>query len=130
VPVIANSLSNELDGLERGARQRCMNTGDLSACRSVLTPARVLTPVGGLGRQYLVQLALESGGASAFERLTADTGVTLEHRLAAAAGVPIDTLLNRWGASLRAVPRACSQELLLGPCPGSYWRWPSGSRWR
>ncbi len=116
-PRLAGMVSGELNGLERVARERCMNAGDLSACRSILTPARVLPPVGVVGRQYLVQLAFESGGASAFERLAADTGVTLEHRLAAAAGVPIDTLLNRWGASLRAVPRgpaAPPQELLLG----------------
>lgn len=116
-PRLAGMVYGELNGLERTARQRCTDEGDLSACRSILTPARVLPPVGGLGRQYLVQLALESGGASAFERLTADTGGNLEHRLAAAAGVPIDTLLSRWGASLRAVPRgpaAPPQELLLG----------------
>jgi hypothetical protein len=116
-PRLAGMVYGELNGLERAARQRCMDQGDLSACRSILTPARVLPPVGVLGRQYLVQLAFESGGASAFERLTADPGVTIEHRLAAAAGVPIDTLLNRWSASLRAVPRgpaAPPQELLLG----------------
>lgn len=116
-PRLAGMIGGELNGLERVARQRCMDLGDLSACRSILTPARVLPPVGVIGRQYLVQLALESGGASAFERLTADSGATIEHRLAAAAGVPIDTLLDRWSASLRAAPRgppASYQELLLG----------------
>lgn len=116
-PRLAGMVYGELNGLDRVARQRCMDHGDLAACRSILTPARVLPPVGAIGRQYLVQLALESGGASAFERLTADTGVTLEHRLAAAAGMPIDTLLELWSTGLRSVPRgpaAPGRELLLG----------------
>jgi hypothetical protein len=116
-PRLAGMVYGELNGLERVARQRCMDSGDLSACRSILTPARVLPPVSVIGRQYLVQLALESGGASAFERLTADPGATIEQRLAGAAGVPIDTLLERWSAGLRAAPRspaASYQELLLG----------------
>jgi hypothetical protein len=116
-PRLAGMVYGELNGLERVARQHCMDGGDLSACRSILTPARVLPPVGVIGRQYLLQLALESGGASAFERLNADTGATIEQRLAGAAGVPIDTLLERWSAGLRAVPRgpaAPPQELLLG----------------
>lgn len=134
-PRLAGMVSGELNGLERVARQRCIDQGDLPACRSILTPVRVLPPVGAIGRQYLVQLALESGGTSAFDRLTADTGVTIEHRLAAAAGVPIDTLLERWSAGLRAVPRgpaAPGRELLLGVA------WSGvllamalrGSRWR
>ena len=116
-PRLAGMVYGELSGLERVARERCMDLGDPSACRSILTPARVLPPVGVIGRQYLVQLALQSGGASAFERLTADTDATIEQRLAGAAGVPIDTLLSRWSASLRAAPRspaASYQELLLG----------------
>lgn len=134
-PRLAGMVYGELNVLERVARQRCMDQGDLSACRSVLTPARVLTPVGSLGRRYLVQLALESGGVSAFERLTADTGVALEHRLASAAGVPIDTLLNRWSASLRAIPRgpaAPPQELLLGLAWSGFLLAMAlrGSRWR
>lgn len=116
-PRLADMVSGQLNGLETVARQRCMNQNDLPACRSVLTPARVPPPISALGRQYLVQLALESGGPSAFERLTADTGVTIEHRLAAAAGVSTDTLLARWSATLRAVPRGPAHpgwELLLG----------------
>ena len=49
-----------------------------------------------------MELALEAGGAGAFDRLTADTGRTLEQRLEAAAGVPVDTLLARWTASVAA----------------------------
>jgi hypothetical protein len=134
-PRLAEMLGGELNGPDRAARQRCMQQNDLPACRSVLTPGRVLPPVSTAGRQYLVQLALESGGPSAFERLTADTGVSIEHRVAAAAGVPTDTLLNRWSAALRAVPRGPAVpggELLL------WFAWSGlllamalrGSRWR
>lgn len=115
-PRLADMVGGGLDRLEAAARERCMNQDDLPSCRSVLTPRRLLPPIGASGRQYLVQLALESGGDSAFERLTADPGITMELRLAAAAGVPADTLLNRWSAGLRAVPRGPALpggELLL-----------------
>lgn len=80
----------------------CFVRHEPDACRSILLTGRIPPPVGVVGRQFLVQLALDTGGAGAFGRLTADSGVSIEHRLAAAAGIPLDSLLVVWGAAVRA----------------------------
>lgn len=101
-PRLAETSVWSLTGRDAQLRDRCVALRDLMACRAVLTPQRIAPPVSTLGRRFLVELALEAGGAGAFDRLTADTGRTLEQRLEAAAGVPVDTLLARWTASVAA----------------------------
>lgn len=105
-PRLAELIEGELNGADLANRQSCMSRNDLSACRAVLTPLRLLPPVGAEGRRYLVELALDAGGDSAFQRLVRDRSLPLESRLAAAAGVPLDALLVRWIAEVRhASPR-------------------------
>ena len=105
-------------GREEVVKQHCVQSGDEAACRAILTPSRVLLPVDVSGRRLLIQQALEVGGAGAFERLMAAGDLPLEVRLANAAGLPIDTLLSRWSAAVRAKsthgPASPPWELLLG----------------
>lgn len=110
-PGLAMRVTWPLSGRAAWLRDRCADARDLDACRTVLTPTILIQPVGGYGRQLLVALAVEAGGAGAFGRLTADSGATIEHRLAAAAGVPVDTLLSRW-------VQAVSSALPGSPAPG------------
>jgi len=135
-PRLAALVGGQLTGLESIARQRCVSSGDTGACRTILTPVRLTLPVGVAGRRFLLRLALETGGVGAFERLTTHGDATLEERLSNAAGLPIDTLLTRWSAAIRAAPTRGparpAWELLLGAA------WTAlllaavlgGSRWR
>lgn len=101
-PRLAEMSESSLTGRDALLRDRCSARQDMTACREVLTPHRIAPPVSTRGRRLLVELALEAGGAGAFDRLTADTGGTLEQRLEAAAVMPADTLLSRWTASVAA----------------------------
>ena len=116
-PRLATLAGGHLSGLETTAKQRCKDSGDPTACRTILTPAHLLLPVSVGGRRFLVQEALEAGGDGAFGRLTAPGNIALEDRLSNAAGIPLDSLLAGWSASIRAeTPRGPAQpawELLL-----------------
>jgi len=104
------------------AEEPCYDHQEIEACRAIILSARIPPPVGMAGRQLLMQLALDAGGPGAFGRLTADSGVTVEHRLAAAAGMPVDSLLVEWAATIRAatpgspMPSARMTLLVLGWC--------------
>jgi len=110
-------VGGQLSGRETVARQQCTVSGDPAACRAILTPAHVLLPVGVGGRRILLQEALDAGGTGAFERLTSAGDLALADRLSNAAGMPIDSLLSRWSAAIRAqTPRGPARpawELLL-----------------
>jgi len=135
-PRLVTMVGGQLSGRETMARQQCAATGEPAACRAILTPARVMLPVGIGGRRFLLQEALAVGGDGAFERLTSTGDLALADRLANAAGVPLDSLLVRWSASVRAeTPRGPARpvwELLLAAA------WSAvllavvlgGSRWR
>jgi len=116
-PRLAEMVSGGLSGLDVIARQDCMNHGTPNACRTILIPERLLLPVGIGGRQYLVQRALALGGRAGFRTLTAPGGGPISVRLEAAAGIPIDTLVSRWSAAVRAAapggPGHPAYELLL-----------------
>ena len=117
-PRLAKLVWDSPPGRDRMARQRCIDSGDETACRIILTPSRILLPVSVGGRRRLIQQALEAGGAGAFERLIAPGDRRLDDRLSDAAGLPIDTLLARWSAAVRAEaphgPARPAWELLLG----------------
>ena len=116
-PRLAMMVGGQLSGRETVARQQCTVSGDPAACRAILTPAHVLLPVGVGGRRILLQEALDAGGTGAFERLTSAGDLALADRLSNAAGMPIDSLLSRWSAAIRAqTPRGPARpawELLL-----------------
>ncbi len=79
--------------------------GEISGCREALSLGG---PVDGVGvypldehaRRLLVQVAVELGGEGAYRRLLAPEGAGLEVRLAAAAGVEIDSVLAAWRAEV------------------------------
>jgi hypothetical protein len=100
-------VSRSLPSLSRGAHgrtfQACAAGGD-SACIELLrsVPEQALPRPGTRNaRETLVHLALRLGGRDAYGRL-ARPGAPVADRFAAAAGVPIDTLVTRWRAEIIA----------------------------
>jgi hypothetical protein len=135
-PRLAGMLEGELSARDRLARERCMGARDLAACHAVLTPGRVRPPVSFYGRLYLVGLALDAGGQGAFDRLVADTGAAVEQRLAAAAGMPADSLLTKWAGAVRSafpgspLPRQGEAIVTLAWSIAILTLAARGSRWR
>ena len=88
-------------GLSRLPEVRdCVEQGDVAACDAALrtVPAEFIhPPLSSRARGLLVDLALELGGAGAYERLVASRG-PLAGRLATAAHVPVDSLVRAWRA--------------------------------
>ena len=74
---------------------RCIRNADDAACGQIIRRIRVGDPLPGQSRLSLVEIALEHGGPGAADRYLAGTG-TIRERLAAASGVPTDTLLLLW----------------------------------
>lgn len=116
-PRLASMVGGQLSGPEIAAKQQCEASGSPAACRAILTPTHLLLPVSVGGRRLLLQQVLKVGGDGAFERLTAAGDLGLGNRLANAAGQPLDSLLVRWSAAIRAeTPRGPARpawELLL-----------------
>src|SRR5205814_8919717 len=68
-------------------------------------------PLGGPMRIWLVQFALEVGGPGGFHRLTAAAGQPVDAQFAAAADMPLDSLLAVWrGRVLAARPEPVTLE--------------------
>ena len=88
----------------QGASERsaCVDQGDLSACQAILSQHPPPPPVPLVGRALLTQLALQSGGPGAFERLVANPEAPLGDRLAVAGRQPLDSLLVRWLGAVRS----------------------------
>jgi hypothetical protein len=94
---------------------RCLHVPDDAACLAVLRSGwyrpnyrqsawRPPSPLSPRARVTFVTVALETGGAGAYERLVADAAAPLPQRLAAAAGEPFDSLVTRWRARVIAAP--------------------------
>lgn len=84
-----------------GKVQRACVQGDAAGCAHALGVQRSGDPEAGgeyypLVRADLLLTALEQGGEGAWARLVAETEGTIEQGLAAAAGMPADSLLLRW----------------------------------
>ena len=77
-------------------RTKCID-GDDAACQSLLHSAS-FSPLPRDIRASLVAEALRLGGARAYERLIETGGEDIRVRLAAAAGVPFDSLVSTWQA--------------------------------
>src|SRR5437762_2438136 len=93
----------------RDLYQQCVTRGDDAACLRLLQRqplSAIPQPLGDPSRLELVQLALELGGRGAFSRLMAARGQPVDAQIAAAAGMPADSLLLVWRARvLAARPR-------------------------
>jgi hypothetical protein len=98
--------------------RRCTELGDDVACRVILTRVRVPSPTGRVSREQIVRGALIRGGVRAFERLRADTTMSIESAVASAAGVPFDSLVTTWRRELLAArtpsPAPNATDWLLG----------------
>jgi len=91
-----------------GNAQRACVMGDLDACAYVLGLRAPDTPDPGgqyypLARADLLLFALDQGGEGAWDRLRDGQGNTAEEHLAAAAGMPADSLIARWRSGLLAM---------------------------
>lgn len=84
----------------QGPVRDCLDQGVQGACDAVLLdrPGAVfqLVPLDQDARGLLLTMAVIQGGEGALERLVVDSGLPLADRLAAAAGIPVDSLLSRW----------------------------------
>jgi hypothetical protein len=93
-------------GLSSVMWRACIN-GEDDSCTELLRslPRNAIPrPLDQDARRLLVHLALQTGGREAYARLLsgADSARSLRDRLAAAAGVPADTLVSRWRAAIIA----------------------------
>ncbi len=87
------------------AARDCVDGGDDQACIVSLKRAPGGSPgppLGAQARQFLLALAINAGGQRSYERLIAGAGGPLEDRIAAAANLPIDSLVSRWHAQVVA----------------------------
>jgi len=89
----------------RDLYQQCVTRGDDAACLRLLQrqpSSAIPQPLGDPSRIELGQLALELGGRGAFIRLMAARGKAVDAQLAAAAGLPTDSLLLVWRSRVLA----------------------------
>ncbi len=77
------------------AMNRCIRSADDTACEQMIRRIPIGDPIPAQSRLSLVAIALERGGLGAADRYLAATG-TIRDRLAAASGMPTDTLLLLW----------------------------------
>lgn len=87
--------------------QRCLNGGPDEACVAAVRGALGYnlgfipeTPLASPARLSIMQAALTAGGRTAYARLLASAGRSMDERLAWAAGIPADSLLSRWRAAV------------------------------
>jgi hypothetical protein len=91
-------------GASAASLRACVGGSD-SDCAELLRslPGSALPrPLAYDGRATLVHLALRFGGRDAYRRLLANPAAPMTDRLAAAAGVPVDSLVARWRAQVMA----------------------------
>jgi hypothetical protein len=84
---------------------RACAAADDAACTTLLHSLRgdaLPLPLGYDARAAVAHLALRLGGREAYARLLAHPDAPMAERLAAAAGVGVDSLLARWGTEVRA----------------------------
>ena len=78
------------------------NDADCLQLLRTLPRGSIPPPLGTDAHRLLAHVALRIGGRDAYGRLLADSSVALGERLAAAAGVRLDTLVLRWRAEVLA----------------------------
>jgi hypothetical protein len=117
--------------------RECTRGNDTDCVQLLRTLPRgaIPRPLGTDAHRLLAHVALRIGGRDAYGRLLADSSVALSERLAAAAGVGLDTLLVEWRAEVLAarpaavtvprwgVPVALGWILLLVGCGLRSSRW-------
>lgn len=96
----------------RESSDACVLTRSDAACLAVLHAVGAESPLSSQSRHLLVRMALMDGGRGAYGRLTRSAGRPLGERLALAAGMPLDSLIQRWR---RAVLSARPTPVTLTP---------------
>lgn len=94
---------NPSDSANNALRARCVRDGVAAACETAMTILRVPRPLDAFPKISLVMLALDRGGAGAFQRLTTATGTPAE-MLSTAARIPIDELVAVWRTDVIGAP--------------------------
>ena len=78
----------------------CLLAHSDAACLAVLHAAGAEWPLSSQSRHLLVRMALSYGGPDAYGRLTRGAGRPLAERLASAADMPLDSLIQRWRSAV------------------------------
>jgi hypothetical protein len=102
---------NDYNGGDPVATEACYAGSD-SACVSILRSATLPTPVSSNQRINIVRLAISLGGSGSMERLLLTPG-TVDARIAAAACVPTDSVVQLWVARARSA-RTVSDDMSPG----------------
>jgi hypothetical protein len=106
-PVLGANVVFRADHPYRALVQRCREKADASVCRDALLQFKIAEPVPRDVRESFLAFALVRGGPQAYVRLR-DTPGDRRARLAAAAGVPFDSLVSGWRAQVVAARPARS----------------------
>jgi len=92
----------------------CTRDGDDSSCIQLMrgpVGTEIAPPFSVHVRQLLLTMAIEAGASGAFDRLIRTEGQPLDARLAAASGLPIDSLVSQWRARvLSAHPKTVAAD--------------------
>lgn len=91
-------MTLQLDSDNPQQYEQCVKFNTDAACTALihlLPPDDLFPPLGTFARQSLVTLALDVGGPDAFVRMRAAPD-TRQAQLAAAAGMPVDSLVGLW----------------------------------
>lgn len=92
--------ANSFRHLTRDDQAECTERGHMATCRQMLAALPIEAfgiPMSITARASLTRLALEVGGLAAASRLNAaGTATTVGQQLAAAAGIPADSLVRLW----------------------------------
>ena len=90
-------------GPQKAQYDACVIRESDGVCERILRtmPRYVLPPPLPMAmRHHLFRIALQAGGAGAYERLASGPARSVEQRLADAARLPIDSLVSRWRADI------------------------------
>lgn len=81
--------------------EKCLQGDDIACGRALQSiDVLVLPPAGGISRDAIVREAIKLGGDGAVQRIVSSRG-TASEALAAAANVPVDSVLKVWQRKLR-----------------------------
>ncbi len=91
------------------------------ACLEILREFPSEIPLGTAARASLAALALRKGGEGAFSRLAMASGEGIREQLAAAAGIPADSLMSLWQARVLQEKPRLHADLLQAPLSLLFW---------
>lgn len=99
----------------------CVELESDRACDLVLGRVHAAIPLGATARASLLAEALTQGREGAFTRFLSASGRPLRDRIAAAAGMPADTLMAHWRVHVLGARPESQAGLILSPIPWAFW---------